>query len=669
MTGGRIRTLLIANRGEIAIRIMRTAQRMGIRTVAVFSDADERAWHVAHADRAVRIGPAAALQSYLDIDAIICAGRAAGADAVHPGYGFLAENADFAEACAANGMTFIGPPPSAIRAMGDKANARTLMARSNVPLLPGYHGDDKSLPALADAAASIGFPLLIKPSAGGGGRGMRVVDAPADFKDALRSARREASSAFGDDRVILEKFLRKARHVEVQVFADAGGRTVHLHDRDCSAQRRRQKLVEEAPAPGLPDVLRAGLHGAAITCAKAISYVGAGTVEFLVGHDSFYFMEMNTRLQVEHPVTEAITGIDLVAWQIRVAQGEPLPLSQEDILASGHAIEARIYAESPAEGFLPQTGQLTCLRWPADLDGVRIDAGVREGEEVSPHYDALLAKIVAHGRDRAEALARLYAAISRTAIAGVDTNRSFLLRVLSHPDFVEGRHDTGFVEANAGGLILDDPTPSPPVLCIAAFAALHRIQNAVAAMRKEPTDPHSPWNDRTGWRLGGRAALELRLASRNSTTVVAVRWRSDGYEMIIESRAYPVTGVIGARGEFTARVLDEQVHGVVAFGDERLTLFIADEEFTFTVLDPTRPQVPREDRAGILSAPMPGRVIAVMIEAGAAVERESPLVVIEAMKMEHTITAPRSGRIKAVRVALGDQVAAGAEVVVMEDEP
>ncbi|MEL6318751.1 MAG: biotin carboxylase N-terminal domain-containing protein, partial [Pseudomonadota bacterium] len=467
--------ILIANRGEIARRVIRTARRMGVETVAVYSDADAAAPHAREADAARRIGPAPAAESYLRGEAILEAARATGAQAVHPGYGFLSENAAFAEACAAAGIAFIGPKPHSIRAMGDKAASKRAMRAAGVPLAPGYDGEDQATGLLADEAARIGFPVMIKASAGGGGKGMRIVGAAGEFEAALEGCRREAAGAFGDERVLIEKFIERPRHVEVQVFADAHGSVAHLFDRDCSAQRRHQKVIEEAPAPDVPEAVAAAMRQAAIDAARAVDYLGAGTVEFLLGADGgFYFMEMNTRLQVEHPVTEMVTGLDLVEWQLRVAAGEPLPLGQDEIALRGHAIEARLYAEDPDRDFLPAVGRLAALRFPPE-DGaaLRIDAGVREGDAVSPFYDPMIAKLISHGPDRETARATLLKALRASLVAGVTTNRGFLARLLATDDFREGRLDTGLIARNA-------ETLARPARALGADGAAERALAAAA---------------------------------------------------------------------------------------------------------------------------------------------------------------------------------------------
>ncbi|MGH7152552.1 MAG: acetyl-CoA carboxylase biotin carboxylase subunit, partial [Acetobacteraceae bacterium] len=491
------RTLLIANRGEIACRIARTARRMGIETIAVYSDADAAAMHVGAADRAVRIGPAPAHDSYLNIPRLLDAARRSGAEAVHPGYGFLSENPEFAEACESAGLIWVGPPPAAMRAMGSKAAAKELMQRSGVPVLPGYHGADQAPERLAAEAARIGFPVVIKAVSGGGGRGMRVVTKAADFAVALASAQQESVSAFGDDRVLIERCLDRPRHVEVQVFADTHGHAVHLFERDCSVQRRHQKVIEEAPAPRLDPDMRAAMGKAAVAATKAVGYVNAGTVEFVVDADGFFFLEMNTRLQVEHPVTEMITGFDLVEWQLRIAAGETLPVPQSDIRVNGHAIETRLYAEDPSRDFAPSIGRIASLRLPAG-DGIRVDSGFRAGDTITVHYDAMIGKLICHGPTREAACDLLRRALEQTDIAGVANNLDLLHRIVAHPQFTAGGVDTGFIARHAGELLASRGTPPPAVLAIAALGVLNGEAEATSRAAAISADPASPWNMRTG---------------------------------------------------------------------------------------------------------------------------------------------------------------------------
>ena len=634
------RKILIANRGEIAIRVMRTARRLGIATVAVYSDADAAAAHVAFADEAIRIGPPPAKESYLDIEAVIAAAKTSGAKAIHPGYGFLSENADFAEACAGAGIVFIGPPADAIRAMGLKDRAKRLMADAGVAVVPGYHGQDRSPKTLATEAARLGFPILIKSTAGGGGKGMRRVDNAGEFAAALEGARREAASAFGNDRVLIEKYVARPRHIEMQVFADRHGNAVHLFERDCSLQRRHQKVIEEATAPGMPKSMREQMGAAAVRAAKAVGYVGAGTVEFIADSseglkpDRFWFMEMNTRLQVEHPVTEMITGLDLVEWQLRVAAGETLPKSQGEIRASGHAIEARLYAEDPRKGFLPSTGTLQHLRFPAEDDGVRVDTGVRRGDLVSVYYDPMIAKMIAHDQTREAAAAKLAHALCETQIAGVRTNAGFLIHALRHPEFLAGEIDTGFIERNLDALL-----PRPPGPTIYARAA-----ERVIATRTKPTRTDDPWDAQDGFRLVGDAREKLDFASdAGAGSVLVVHHRGGGMTMTVNG---------------TAAVAHAQSDAVI-LADGEIAVMEQGETYSLKLRDPFEQAEAGADVADRVSAPMPGKIVRVSAEAGAAVKRGQPLVVLEAMKMEHTLTAPADVKIESVDVAVGDQVREG----------
>jgi len=693
-------SLLIANRGEIACRVIRTARRMGLRTIAVYSDADAGALHVALADEAQAIGPAPARESYLDIDRIIAAARARGAASIHPGYGFLSENGDFAAACAAAGIVFVGPPAAAIRAMGDKAQAKALMEQAGVPVVPGYHGADQDEARFAAEARRLGFPVLVKASAGGGGRGMRVVAAADDLPAALTAARREAQSAFGDGRLILEQYLERPRHIEVQIFADRGGNTIHLHERDCSLQRRHQKVIEEAPAPGLAPERRQALGAVAVAAARAVSYVGAGTVEFVAAGDTFYFIEMNTRLQVEHPVTEMITGLDLVEWQLRIAAGEALPLTQEQVPCRGHAVEARLYAEDPARDFLPAAGRLTRLRFPVGGPALRIETGVREGDAVGVYYDPLLAKLVAWGEDRAAALAGLAAALAATRIAGIVTNRDFLLRLVRHGDFAAGAVDTGFIARHRAALV---PAGGASAVALAA-AALFVAAEGEAQAQARAGDPYSPWRRRDGWRLAGSERLEIGFRDAGGDHVVRLRHDGNALRLEIDGAAVTVRSMTqrpislmhflvtpakaGVQGGGTSLALgsrfrgndgavnDSEGSGDVAFalGDEEiaamvvragmeLTVALPDETARLVERDPWAAAGQNEADASRLVAPMPGKVLSVHVAAGATVKRGQLLMVIEAMKMEHAITAPADGVVEAVNFAVGDLVDEGAMLV------
>ena len=645
--------LLIANRGEIACRIIRTARRLGMSTVAVYSDADAGALHVAQADEAWRIGPAAPRESYLRGDAILDAARRSGAQAVHPGYGFLSENAGFAEACAQAGLVFVGPPAAAIRAMGGKSQAKALMERAGVPLVPGYHGADQNPDLLASEAARIGFPVLIKASAGGGGKGMRIVRDAAGFAAALAGAQREAASSFGDDRVLVERYLQRPRHIEVQVFADMHGSCISLFERDCSVQRRHQKVMEEAPAPGITDAMRQAMGEAAVAAAKSVGYVGAGTVEFIAEDERFYFMEMNTRLQVEHPVTEAITGFDLVEWQLRVAAGETLP--ETTATMSGHAIEVRLYAEDPARDFLPSVGRLAHLRLPAS---VRVDAGVRSGDRITPDYDPMIAKIIAHGPDRAAALRRLSAALAETEVAGVQTNLDLLRAIIAHPEFASGSVDTGFIGRHAETLLA--PPGAPPAEAFVA-AALGVLQ-ARAAASVVPGDPHSPWASSESWRLNLDGAQQVTL--RCSGVAHVLRASSSGDAWSIEhDGTHHLAALPGEGGRTLLRCGDVTCPVAVWTEPAHVTVVLHGCTFSFDIIDPLAPPHAESVGAGRVMAPIPGRVASVLVQPGDVVSRGQALMVVEAMKMELTLTAPDDGTVAAVHCAVGDTVEEGRDLV------
>jgi len=656
--------ILIANRGEIACRVISTARRLGIATVAVYSEADRSAMHVDLAEEAWPIGPAPARESYLNIDAILEAVRNSGAEAVHPGYGFLSENAEFAEACAAAGVVFIGPPASAMRAMGSKAAARALMRRSGVPLVPGYHGEDQDPVRLVEEAEQIGFPVLIKAAAGGGGRGMRVVAGVAEFATALAGAKREAAGAFGDDRVLIEKYLPQTRHIEIQIFADRHGNTIHLFERDCSIQRRHQKVLEEAPAPGLDPKRRNAMGKAAVAGARAVGYVGAGTVEFIADAEGFYFIEMNTRLQVEHPVTEMVTGFDLVEWQFRVAAGETLPVDQRDLQSRGHAIEARLYAEDPERGFLPQTGTLSELRFPP-ADMARIDTGVRRGDRVTPFYDPLIAKIIVWGVDRPAALDRLRRALAETALLGVVTNLGLLVRIATHPQFAAAAVDTGFIERHRN-VLLPGQRPAPGgALAVAAVARLLARAAAATAEAAHSGDPNSPWARSDGWRLSGKSHQELVFRDGAEERTVIARAQAGDWLLRIGDETICAFGE--RRPDGTLTVALDGVRGritVLDHGSETVA-FLADENWRLVEIDPLDAHEGDDPGAGRLTAPIPGRVTQLLVGAGDAVRRGEPLMIIEAMKMEHTVAAPVDGTVEAVRFAVGDLVEEGVELITL----
>ncbi|MEO3431514.1 acetyl-CoA carboxylase biotin carboxylase subunit [Pelagibius sp. CAU 1746] len=658
-------TVLIANRGEIARRVIRTARRLGLRCVAVYSEADSAAAHVAEADAAFCIGPAPAAESYLRAEAILEAARAAGAAAVHPGYGFLSENAAFAEACAGAGIVFVGPPAAAIRAMGSKSEAKALMEAAGVPLVPGYHGSAQEPEVLAAEARKVGYPLMIKASAGGGGKGMRVVRQAGEFAEALQAARREAMASFGDEHVLLERYLPSPRHIELQVFRDDHGNAVHLFERDCSSQRRHQKVVEEAPAPGLSEGLRAAMGEAALRAAVAIDYRGAGTVEFLVDGDDFYFMEMNTRLQVEHPVTEMITGYDLVEWQLRVAAGEPLPATQADISANGHAIEARLYAEDPASGFLPSTGELLHLAFPEGEEGIRVDSGVRAGDKVTVHYDPMIAKVIAWGEERAVALRRLRRALARTEIAGVVTNAGFLQAILGHTRFAAGVVDTAFIDQQREALLPDGAALPESALAAAALAEMTWRRRVAQAAAADSGDPHSPWQLTNGWRLNSETHRDFTFHYGEQSLAVRVIFGWEGLRLglpggeVSAAVAETEDGALALRlgdGSFVARVLRRGL---------RRWVLLEGQSFVLTLQDDIQGLGGEAGASGRVVAPMPGKVTAVLVQAGDTVSEGAPLLRLEAMKMEHTLTAPHDGPVEALNCAAGDLVEEGVELAVV----
>ncbi len=657
--------ILIANRGEIACRVIRTCRRLGVRTVAVFSAADSGALHVEMADEAVAIGPAPAKDSYLCIDAIIGAARRTGAQAIHPGYGFLSENADFADACVQGGIVLIGPPASSMRAMGSKAAAKSLMGAAGVPLVPGYHGDAQDLATLGEAARAIGFPVLIKASAGGGGRGMRVVEDAGALEAAIGGAAREAQAAFGDGRLLIEKYLTRPRHIEIQIFADTRGNTVSLFERDCSIQRRHQKVIEEAPAPGMDAARRAAMGEAAVAAARAVDYVGAGTVEFIAEGDAFYFMEMNTRLQVEHPATEMITGCDLVEWQLRVAAGERLPMLAEDLRIDGHAIEVRVYAEDPARGFLPSIGKLVHLRLPeesapGERTFVRVDSGVREGDAITPYYDAMIAKLIVWGSDRAAALRRLRVALEGYEIVGVQTNLDLLRAVASEPDFAAGAVDTGFIDRHPA-VLKNDGTEEAAVFVAAVLAAREdRRLDGVAG------DPWSPWQERDGWRMNGAGHEDVLLAYRGARLAIRVEHRAGGALAVALPSGVVVVQVGKVAGGKMAFVVDDVPHRMHAVRHAGQVFVVhRGRNEVFEVIDPLAPPVAAQAAGGKLTAPIPARVARVLVTVGDRVVRGAALVVLEAMKMEITVTAPADGTVELVAHQVGEMVQEGAELVRM----
>lgn len=633
--------ILIANRGEIACRIIKTCRAMGVKTVAVFSEADREALHVKEADEAVFIGAAPASESYLDSKKIIAVAKKTDADAIHPGYGFLSENAAFAKACAKENIIFIGPPPKAIEAMGDKAKAKAIMEKAGVPLVPGAYGVGKA--ELKKAADKIGYPVLLKAVAGGGGKGMRVVEKANDFDNAYDAAQREGKSSFGNGEVMVEKYLAKPRHVEVQIFADSHGNTVHLFERDCSLQRRHQKVVEEAPAPNLPEAMRKKITKAAVKAAEAVGYVGAGTVEFLVEGKNFYFMEMNTRLQVEHPVTEAVTDIDLVTLQLETAAGQDQLYKQDDIFMEGHAIEVRLYAEVPAQGFMPATGTLLYLNLPEGMPCVRVDTGVVAGDTVTHFYDPMLAKIIAWGETRADAVTHLLEALAATQIVGVETNLAYLEAVVSHPDFRAGKVHTKLLEREQNTLLKEQKTPEAALVLAALYMA--ERQNNTPLIKTD--DPFTPWQNGRGWRLG-RAAKQEFLFEEGAVTLRAA---AGGWE--VNDNACAVADLYGDTLE--AAFDSETYQATVVDDGERIHIFTNSFRAAVTPRN-TLYEAQDAEVSGDLVAPLPGKVVKVLVKKGAKVKKGDDLMLIEAMKTEHHITAPADGKVTAVRFRVGDNV-------------
>jgi len=663
--------ILIANRGEIACRIMRTAHKLGVYCVAVYSEADANALHVSMADEAYCIGPAPSAESYLRGDKILATAKQCGATAIHPGYGFLSENANFVTACEAEGICFIGPPASAIEAMGSKSTAKHIMEQAGVPLVPGYHGDDQSAIVLKQQAEQIGYPVLLKATAGGGGKGMRIVWSAREFVEALDSAKREAKKGFGDDRMLVEKYLTQPRHVEIQVFADRQGNAVYLFERDCSVQRRHQKVLEEAPAPGLTEQLRQQMGEAAVAAASAIDYVGAGTVEFLLDRDgAFYFMEMNTRLQVEHPVTELICGQDLVEWQLLVAAGNPLPLQQHELTCCGHAVEARIYAEDPDNDFLPATGTLAYLRTPQENRHVRIDSGVREGDGVSVYYDPMIAKLIVWDLSRERALARLSRALLGFRVAGVKTNVAFLKKLVDHSAFQRAQLDTGFIDKHQADLLPSavDVTCCQRHIASAALFILLRQQQDKAAAAAVSADPYSPWFSLSGWRLNEASRQRLALAIPGSgqpnIEVVAER-TAGGYLLSFAEEAVVAAGHLD-QDQLTVTLNGHQATLGAVETQGVISLFTEQGVCEYLWRRPGLEEYQFAEVEDSLTAPMNGTVVAVLVAADTPVETGQGLLVIEAMKMEYTIRAPAKGTVTEVFFSEGDLVDEGVQLVTFE---
>ncbi len=644
------RSVLIANRGEIACRIARTAKRLGLRTIAVHSTADVGALHVRSCDEAYCIGGAEPRESYLAMESLIAAARKARAECIHPGYGFLSENADFAEACEKAGIVFVGPPAAAIRAMGLKDRAKTLMEKAGVPVVPGFHGERQDAKFLKEKAYEIGYPVLIKPAAGGGGRGMRRVDKHADFETALEGAIRESQSAFGSGRVLIEKYIAAPRHIEVQIFADRHGNAIHLGERDCSLQRRHQKVIEEAPAPGMSAQLRAQIGAAAVAAAKAVDYRGAGTVEFVADGskelraDGIWFIEMNTRLQVEHPVTEAVTGLDLVEWQLRIAAGEQLPLTQGEVRFDGHAVEARVYAEDPEHDFLPSTGPIVALELPSDI---RVDTGVEAGAQVTPFYDPMIAKLIAQGLTREAALDRLAHALDRTLVAGVRSNVAFLSNLCRVDEFRHGKVDTGFIDRNLARL---GAVPQPRDNAAAALGVAHLLNTAAtneAASDEDLTEPESPWDRRDGFQLGGERAIAIPIVIDGENADATITYAGDGVRVAVDGTAPAIDGKVF-----------EATHEAYVVRAGRQT--------RVRIRDFSAPTAAASASDGVIKAPMHGKVLEILAAVGDRVAFGQRLAVIEAMKMEHTLRAPFAGVVTQVPVRSGAQVVESAPVMVLE---
>ncbi|WP_206484041.1 acetyl/propionyl/methylcrotonyl-CoA carboxylase subunit alpha [Thalassotalea sp. G2M2-11] len=667
--------ILIANRGEIACRVIKTARRMGILTVAVYSDADENSLHVNMADEAIYLGPSPSRESYLQAEKVIAAAKKTGAQAIHPGYGFLSENAEFCRLCAEENIIFIGPPVGAIEAMGSKSAAKSIMEKAQVPLVPGYHGDDQSEAVIKKAADEMGYPVLLKATAGGGGKGMRQVWSEAEFSEGFAAAKREAKSSFGDDTMLVEKYLTQPRHVEIQVFCDNHGNAVYLFERDCSVQRRHQKVIEEAPAFNMSETLRAQMGESAIKSAKAIGYQGAGTVEFLLDVDgSFYFMEMNTRLQVEHPVTELISGQDLVEWQLRVAAGEVLPKSQEELAINGHAFEARIYAEDANNDFLPATGTLSFLQPPEESEHVRVDTGVRQGDEVSVFYDPMIAKLIVWDENREKALQRLSKALTEYRINGVTTNIDFLYNLATCPAFINQDIDTGFIEKHHDEIFHNSEQALADELPMAALYLVLSLANKAKAHATTTTDPHSPWNATNAWRLNEAHIHQLVLSHNDIKYPVTVEQKRQGagsYYLINVNHEKFAERTLDCQGRIEDGKLHVSIDGhrsqaTIARDGDNISLYRQNGVFNFTYITPDCGNHDDHAQQGGLSAPMNGTMVSVLVNAGDKVIKDQPLMIMEAMKMEHTIKAPSDGVVTAIFYQTGDMVDGGCELIAFD---
>jgi len=650
--------ILIANRGEIACRVIRTATSMGIKSVAVYSEIDADALHVQMADEAIQIGPAPAKDSYLDIGKVIQAAKLSGANAIHPGYGFLSENPALAEACEQNHITFIGPSAEAIQKMGSKSAAKQIMATAKVPLIPGYHGENQDGSLLKQQASDIGYPILLKAAAGGGGKGMRLVSEEAEFEPALAAAIRESMNAFNDAEMLVEKYLIEPRHIEIQIFCDQKDNAVYLSDRDCSVQRRHQKILEEAPAPDISNALRKQMGEAAIRCARAINYVGAGTVEFLLDRENaYYFMEMNTRLQVEHPVTEMITGLDLVEWQLRIAAEEPLPLSQKDVSHNGHAIEARIYAEDPDNNFLPQTGTLTYLSPPPDNAHVRVDTGIMQGDTVDVFYDPMIAKLIVWDEDRSRALQRLGNALTDYHISGITTNIGLLHKIAEHSAFRSGQVNTDFIDQHQNDLLPQEVKADEILNCVMAFYMTLELQRTSFEQAAESEDPYSPWYQSRNWRLNQAHCQQLQLAvgSEQITVDVEFRPRSKNYTVRLPAQSFEVSGTLQDQ-TLTMTIDGNQSKYTVVRDLSGHTLFSSSGRHHFHLIEPDYDSEDSLTDSGGLNAPMNGIIVSLLVKTGEKVDKGDALMVMEAMKMEHTIRAPSAGSVNQFNCSPGDRV-------------
>ncbi|PCI58963.1 MAG: 3-methylcrotonyl-CoA carboxylase [Gammaproteobacteria bacterium] len=659
--------ILIANRGEIACRVIKTAKKMGILTVAVYSDADAESLHVHMADEAIYLGASPSRESYLLSDKVIAAAKKTGAQAIHPGYGFLSENANFCRACTKENIVFIGPPVGAIEAMGSKSAAKNIMEKANVPLVPGYHGDDQDAAILKKSADDMGYPVLLKATAGGGGKGMRQVWNESEFSEGLAAAKREAKSSFGDDTMLVEKYLTQPRHVEIQVFCDNHNNAVYLFERDCSVQRRHQKVIEEAPAFSMSEQLRAQMGNSAIKSAQAIGYQGAGTVEFLLDVDgSFYFMEMNTRLQVEHPVTEMITGIDLVEWQLRVAAGETLPKTQSELKINGHAFEARIYAEDANNDFLPATGTLTFLQTPLASEHVRIDTGVRQGDEVSVFYDPMIAKLIVWDENREKALQRLAKALSEYRINGVTTNIDFLYNLATTKSFINADIDTGFIEKNQTEIFHQDEQTLADELPMAALYLVLALANKAKIDAADTNDPYSPWNHTNAWRLNEPHTHQIILSHQDIEYPITIEQKRQGnssyYLITVNGKTLDCQGSID-NGVLQFSINGYRSHATIGHHGQHISLFRQNGVFNFIHVQPDCGTQDVQDNHGGLTAPMNGTMVSVLINAGDKVAKDQPLVIMEAMKMEHTIRAPADGLVEAIYFQAGEMVDGGAELL------